>query len=177
MIQYIIPLISAFIGWVIVRFYLNYKISNGNRGKMAKGIGSFAAGIINLDSVTGKLKDPEQLAQLTPAIEVHIDTFLRSKLQEKIPVIAPFIGESTIAKLKEGMMEEINILLPNVLNKYADSLSSKLDIGTLVENKINALTDKDVQLALAAPIRSASMAGAWFGFFIGALNLLITIII
>jgi tetrahydromethanopterin S-methyltransferase subunit B len=176
MILYFIPIISACTGWVAVRFYLNSTLLR-KRKSAAKAIGAYAANLINFDSIADKLKDPAQLQSLSPIIEAHIDTFLRSKLQEKIPMIATFIGESTIVKLKDGMMEEINSLLPQVLGKYADNLSGKLDISSTIESKINNLSNRDILLAMAGPIRSASWTGAWFGLFIGLLNLLITIII
>lgn len=172
MILYLIPFISAGLGWLFTKLYLNSIIKK--RDRVAGHIGTFSSGLINLNSITDKLKDPEQLKALSPTIEAHIEKFLRVKLQEKIPMIATFIGESTIGKLKDGMMEEINILLPDVLGKYADSLGNKLDVGSIVEKKINSLTDTEIQLALAKPLRYACMAGTLLGFIIGLVQLIIT---
>jgi hypothetical protein len=172
---FIIPVISALIGWAFVRFYINSMLIR-QRSSAAKAIGAYAASLINLDSIAEKLKDPAQLQALSRIIETHIDTFLRSKLQEKIPMIATFIGESTIVKLKDGMMEEINLLLPHVLGKYADNLGAKLDLSSTIENKINKLSNRDILLALAKPIRSISFGGAWLGFIIGLVQILLTII-
>lgn len=175
MIIYIIPFISSFIGWSFTKLYLNNLLAK--RSSFAKGIGSFSAGLINMDSITDKLKDPEQLKALSPTIEAHIEKFLRVKLQEKIPVIATFIGEGTIVKLKEGMMEEINSLLPEVLGKYADSLSGKLDIAQVVESKITALTAEHIQNMLGAQLRKIALAGALLGFIIGTVQLLMTLLL
>lgn len=71
-----------------------------------------------------QLANPDTLQQLRPMIEHHLDSFLRVKLKEKMPVIAAFIGENTIVKLKEGMMEEIELLLPEVIARYTSSLTT-----------------------------------------------------
>lgn len=170
----LIPIISAFIGWLFTKMYINRLLNK--RERIAKELGSFSADLINLKSITDKIKDPEQLKAVSPVIEVHIDKFLRVKLQEKIPVIATFIGESTIGKLKEGMMEEINALLPEVLGKYADSIAGKLDIGKTVEEKINALTADKIQALLGNQIRSITIAGALLGLVIGLIQVLLTVI-
>lgn len=173
MILYIIPFISAFIGWLFTKLYINNLLNKKNN--LAKQLGIFSADLVNINSITDKLKDPKQLRALSPTIEVHIEKFLRVKLQEKIPVIATFIGENTIVKLKEGMMEEINSLLPEVLGKYADSLSGKLDIAQLVESKINAFTTQDIQAMLGSTIRKIVLAGALLGFIIGLVQVLLTL--
>lgn len=85
-----------------------------------------AEGIVQ-EMATGtglRLTDPKTLHSLRPMIEHHLDSFLRVKLKEKMPVIAAFIGENTIVKLKEGMMEEIEMLLPEVIARYTSSLTT-----------------------------------------------------
>lgn len=69
---------------------------------------------------------------MRPLIEAHLDTYLRVRLREKMPVIASFIGDSTLVKLKESMIEEIDVLLPQVVQGY---VSSALDV-TVVQDKV-----------------------------------------
>ncbi len=58
------------------------------------------------------------LDTVRPLIEQHLDTYLTVRLKEKMPVIASFIGPATTVKLKESMIEEIDTLLPQVINSY-----------------------------------------------------------
>lgn len=71
---------------------------------------------------------------IRPFIEQHLDTYLSVRLKEKLPVIASFIGPSTTVKLKESMIEEIDTLLPQVINSYVQTEWDR----TKIEEKITA---------------------------------------
>ncbi|MBS1772224.1 MAG: DUF445 family protein [Bacteroidetes bacterium] len=136
--------------------------------------------LIHFDDIIDKLKDPQQLSAVNPVIESHIDTFLRVRLQEKIPVISMFIGESTIGQLKEGMMEEINTLLPQVIAKYADGLSQKVDIEKMVTDKVSNFSSDKLEEILAMVMkkefRFVELIGGVLGFAIGVIQLLLALI-
>jgi len=137
-----------------------------------------ASELIHFDEIASKLKDPQQLAAVSPVIETHIDTFLRVRLAEKIPMIAMFVGEKTIGQLKEGMMEEINTLLPQVIGKYTEGLAEKVDIEKMVTEKVaNFSSDKLEQILVAImskEFRFVEIIGGVLGFMIGLLQILLT---
>ncbi len=100
--------------------------------QIAEQLGRLAATeLLHFDEIVSKVNDPEELKSLSPTIHKHLDTFLQVKLQEKLPIISTFVGESTLAKIKEAMMEEIELLLPEIISQYTDSLHQKLDIEKL----------------------------------------------
>jgi hypothetical protein len=88
------------------------------------------------------LNSPATFQQLSPTIEKHLDNFLKVKLQRKLPVIATFMGDSTLAKIKEGMMEEIEILLPEVIAQYAGTIQQNDNIQTRINHKLSSIFDK-----------------------------------
>lgn len=137
-----------------------------------------ATELINFNDIAAKLKDPKQLESVTPVIEGHIDTFLRVKLQEKLPVVSMFIGDSTIGKLKDGMMEEISSLLPEVISKYADNISQKVDVEKMVTEKVaNFSSDKLEEILTAImnkEFRFVEIIGGVLGFIIGVVQILLT---
>lgn len=195
MVLYLIPFISAFIGWftnwiaIKMLFHpkepvsiLGFKIQGifpKRQAQFAQKLGALVAReLIHFDDIAAKLKDKEQLAAVSPVIESHIDTFLRVKLQEKLPVISMFIGDNTIGKLKEGMMEEINTLLPEVIGKYADGLSQKVDIEKMVTDKVaNFSSDKLEEILVSImnkEFRFVEIIGGVLGFLIGLIQVLLT---
>lgn len=192
---YLIPFISAFIGWftnwIAIKMLFHPKnpikilgftiqgIFPKRQQQFAQKLGVLVATeLLNFDDIGSKLNDPQQLEKVTPYIEEHIDTFLRVKLQEKLPVVSMFIGDSTIGKLKEGMMEEINELLPTVIGKYADNLSQKLDVEKMVTEKVaNFSSDKLEEILVAImnkEFRFVEIIGGVLGFIIGLIQILLT---
>jgi len=133
----LLPLVAAFTGWFTARVLLwmvLYPLAPRKimgitfHGFLLKNQAEIAARVADgvvAELATGKalqIGDSNTLSSLQPMIEQHLDSFLRVKLKEKMPVIASFIGDSTIGKLKEGMMEEIQLLLPEVIATYTSSL-------------------------------------------------------
>ena len=192
---YLIPFISAFIGWftnwIAIKMLFHPKnpikvlgitiqgIFPKRQQQFAQKLGVLVATeLLHFNDIASKLKDPKQLESVTPYIEEHIDTFLRVKLQEKLPVVSMFIGDSTIGKLKEGMMEEINGLLPEVIGKYADNLSQKMDIEKMVTDKVaNFSSDKLEEILTAImskEFRFVEIIGGVLGFLIGVIQILLT---
>lgn len=192
---YLIPFISAFIGWftnwIAIKMLFHPKnpvkvlgitiqgIFPKRQQQFAQKLGVLVATeLLHFNDIASKLKDPKQLESVTPYIEEHIDTFLRVKLQEKLPVVSMFIGDSTIGKLKEGMMEEINGLLPEVIGKYADNLSQKMDIEKMVTDKVaNFSSDKLEEILTAImskEFRFVEVIGGVLGFIIGLIQIFLT---
>ncbi len=197
MLLYLIPFISAFIGWftnwIAIKMLFHPKqpvkvlgitiqgIFPKRQQQFAQKLGVLVATeLLHFNDIAAKLKDPKQLESVTPVIESHIDTFLRVKLQEKLPVVSMFIGDNTIGKLKEGMMEEINGLLPEVIGKYADNLSEKMDVEKMVTNKVaNFSSDKLEEILTAImskEFRFVEIIGGVLGFVIGLIQVILTYI-
>lgn len=197
MIIYLIPFISAFIGyftnWIAIKMLFHPKnpvkflgitfhgIFPKRQKQFAIKLGSVVANeLLHFDEIADKLKDPKQLEALTPTIEAHINTFLEVRLKEKIPVIAMFVTGKTLDKIQEGMMEEINTLLPQIIGQYTDTLKEKIDIEQMVTDKVaNFSSDKleDILFAIMQKeFRFVEILGGVVGFLIGLLQVGISLL-
>jgi len=109
-----------------------------------------------------------------------LDNFLQVKLKEKLPVISMFVGDTTMHKIKEGMMEEISLLLPEIIHQYTDSLSKKVDIQKMVTEKVtNFSSDKLEQILLAVMKKEfwfLELVGCILGFLIGLIQMGLSVI-
>lgn len=188
------PVTSAFIGWFTtwLAFYMLFHPRNPIRifgitiqGIFPKRQTVFAAKLgavvgkelIHFDEIARQIKDPEALAKVMPGIEAHIDTFLNEKLKEKLPIIGMFVGQGTMVKIKEGLLEEINLMLPEVIGQYADNLSQKIDVEKMVTEKINQFSSDKLEEILHSVLkkefRLVELICGVFGFVIGCIQLLL----
>jgi uncharacterized membrane protein YheB (UPF0754 family) len=192
---YLIPFISAFIGWftnwIAIKMLFHPKnpvkflgitihgIFPKRQKQFAEKLGVLVATeLINFDEIATRLKDPSQLRELGPVIETHLDNFLQVKLKEKLPVISMFVGDGMMGKIKEGMMEEIELLLPEVIAKYTDSISQKMDVKKMVTEKVAAFSSDKLESILVAimskEFRFVEIIGGVLGFLIGLMQILLT---
>ncbi|HTM67281.1 MAG TPA: DUF445 family protein [Flavipsychrobacter sp.] len=192
---YLIPFISAFIGWftnwIAIKMLFHPKepkrilgitfhgIFPKRQQQFAKKLGVLVATeLLHFDEIAERIKDPENLGELAPFIETHIDEFLQVKLKEKLPVISMFVGEGMLQKIKEGLMEEINVLLPQLIDKFTGKLSASIDIEKIVTEKVaNFSSDKLEEILVSImqkEFRFVEIIGGVLGFIIGLLQVLLT---
>lgn len=185
MIIYLLPFITALTGYCIHKLFLFLLFSPSDKTtfigipiqgfiparqkQLAADIAqTLTAGFLDLNKITAPVKDPKQLEAVKPLIAEQIDHFLNHKLKEKLPVISMFIGSGTVDKVKEGLMEEIDILLPKLIGQYIDNLVSKTDVKGLITVKISELSTQQIKNALLPAIaKPLSILGTLSGFAAG----------
>jgi len=186
------PFVAAFTGWFTtwLAIYMLFHPRNPKRIlgitiqgvfpkrqlQVAQQLGKIVAKeLIHFDEIAGQLQDPELLKQLTPTIEKHLDHFLAVKLKEKMPVISMFVGSGTLDKIKEGMLEEIEQLLPEIITQYTSSLSSKIDIEKMVTEKVAAFSSDKLEAVLEAVMKKEfwflEIVALVMGFLIGLVQM------
>jgi uncharacterized membrane protein YheB (UPF0754 family) len=113
-----------------------------------------------------------------PAIETHVDDFLRNRLSVEMPVISMFIGDKTINKLKAAFMKEIETLFPLVMKQYAGNLKTEFDLEDIVIKKVSGLSSKELekklQETMSKEFRLVEITGAVIGFIIGVVQVVLT---
>ena len=193
----LIPLLSAFTGWVIIRLlfrmlfrplypqkllgYTWQGVLPGKKPQIADRIGKLvAAEFSSFTTIEQKISDPKNFEKVKPLIETHIDDFLRNKLKEEMPMISMFIGDKTINSLKTIFIKEIETLFPQVMQQFAGNLKNELNLEQLVSSRIAALSPEQIESLLyrnmIKEIRIASLFGAAIGLFIGMIQLAIILL-
>ncbi len=175
MFLYFFPVIAALIGWIANLIFVNYlfrKVIPSKAPAMAGLAGKYVSDkVLNVDRLAATLTDPQKLEALRPMIESHIDVFLKEKLKEKMPAIAMFIGEKTIDMMKNSLMDEIDLLLPNLLGKYVSGLGDKLDVEKMLVAKLKELPEGKLEALLQQHLgrekRLFQLFGAITGLVIG----------
>lgn len=191
---FLIPALSAFIGWVInwvtIKILFHPRTATKIVGISFQGIfpkrqQEFALTLgklvstefLSFDNLEEKITSPENLKKILPMIETHIDDFLRHRLKEEMPMISMFIGDKTISTLKKSFMKEIETLFPLVMKQYAANLKTDLDLEQLVVKKIMGLSgdnlEKMLYQSLSKELRLLKMMGAVIGLCIGILQIIL----
>ena len=194
---FLIPIISAFIGWftnwIAIKMLFHPREPKKILGVTFQGIfpknqQQFAAKLgklvgeelLSFKDISSKITNPENVDKLMPFVDEHIDYFLRIKLAEKMPVISMFIGDKTIGELKIVFMEELKTLFPSLMQNYMTNLQQDLDLEEIVTQKVTAFSSDKLEDILnsimSKEFRFIEIIGAVLGFIIGLLQIVITLI-
>ena len=145
-IFFIVPLVTAVLGWLLHRLILAIALSPKRLRNLIQqvSIPLDNSNIIPFEKIGSSIGSPEQIKKILPLIEVHIDDFLNNKLSQEMPMISMFIGDKTIGKLKGTFLNEIEKMLPAVLSKFTGNLSTSIKPGSMIAQKFNEMTDKEI---------------------------------
>jgi len=193
----LIPLSSAFSCWLFAKITLTILFRPHHRktiagikfqgilpakqSAFADRIGKFVAEqFFSMKLIEQKITNPDNLQKIMPAIEDHIDDFLRNKLKKEMPVISMFIGDKTVTSMKKVFMTELENLFPQIMRSYANNLVNDLNIEQLVVQKIAALSITEIEKAfyqnLSKEIRAIKLVSISLGLIIGSLAMLVIIL-
>jgi uncharacterized membrane protein YheB (UPF0754 family) len=193
---FIIPVISAFIGWmttwVAIKMLFHphkpkkilgvtfYGVFPKRQQQFAEKLGMLVKTVFSFDDIEQKISDPDNLKKIMPTIETHVDDFLRNRLSVEMPVISMFIGDKTINKLKTAFMKEIETLFPLVMKQYAGNLKTEFDLEDIVIKKVSGFSseelEKILQQAMSKEFRLVKIAGAVIGLIIGVVQFVIMVL-
>ena len=191
----IIPVISAFIGWitnwVAIKMLFHPRepkkilgitfqgIFPKRQVQFAEKLGKvISSELVSFDDIERKVTDPNNLKRIMPVVEEHIEHFLKEKLKEKMPMIGMFLGEQTIFQFKTIFVEELGELFPVIMKNYMGTLQSDLDLERIVIEKVSKFsTDKFEHILnqiMSKEFKFIEIIGGVLGFLIGLLQVLIT---
>lgn len=191
---FLVPVISAFIGWfanwIAIKMLFHPRQPKRFPGitfqgiipkrqrqfaeKLAKLISSE---LISFGDIEEKITSNSNLEAIMPAVEAHIDDFLRHKLGKAMPMIGMLIGDRTINELKGVFMAELKEIFPDVMKQYMKQMKHQLDLENIVIEKVNSFsTDKLESVffqSISKELRLVQFAGATVGFLAGIIQVLI----
>ena len=94
---------------------------------------------------------------ILPFIDTNLDSFFKERLVQKLPIISMFIGEKTIAQLKEVFIEELRQLFPDLISQLSKSVQ---------EDFLSTLSIKWAPI-LETVLINATQKLRWISFLIG----------
>src|SRR4051812_46530054 len=175
---YFLPLISAFIGWLISRLGINlfFKRIQSQQKTLAAQAGNFVAAGFSLDDLTAKLTNEEAIEKILPVAEEHIDHFLRVKLPAAMPMLSMFISDKLVADMKAIFMAELKELFPAIITQYLSNAKSTIAIDRIIASKIETMDMKNVKATLHGTLSMVALFGALIGFLTGLFQIFLTLI-
>jgi len=190
----LIPISCAFSCWLVIKVFfaalfhpqnpksiLGIKVQGilpAKQSAIASKTGKLVAEqFFSMKAIEEKITDPSNLQKIMPAIEEHIDDFLRNKLKKEMPFIGVFVGDKTINSLKKVFITELETLFPRIMSNYASNLVNDLNLEQLVSQKIAAVSIREVETNFrqnfSKELRLTGVISGLIGLFIGLVVMLI----
>ena len=191
----LIPLISAFIGWItnLIAIKMLFHPRNPIRflgitvqgifpkrqAQFAEKLGTLVANeLIHFDEIERKITSPETIQKALPLIDQHVEHFIQNKLKEEIPLLSMFISSETMQSIKKGIVHEVEVIFPSLISQMTGHLRSELDIQKLVTEKVKDFSSDKLESILNAIMKKefvfVEIIGGILGFLIGLLQVVLS---
>ncbi len=161
MYLFVIPFMSAILGWFIAWLFIKAIFMSWNGGLKNK-IES-----IQIESILSQSTTNAQFKALIPLIDTQFDQFFTHKLGEKMPMISMFIGDKTVTQLKSIFLEELELIFPAILNQFLHN--TKQDFTNNIETKWRAILEP----TLLKATRKFRIIAFAIGLFWGIITLIL----
>lgn len=182
------PVLCAFIGWltnyVAVKMLfrprnpLNLGICTvqgvfpKRKSALAENLGQMVEkNLINHTDIQKTLADPALHKIFSGVAEEKVNDFLENRLAGLNPMIAMFLNDDMKDKIRGMLMEELDGMLPELLEKAAGELEKRLVISELVKEKVEGFSNDKVEALLFGVMkrefRFIELVGGVLGFLIG----------
>ena len=97
---------------------------------------------------------------------------------EKYPITSIFFGAKRKAQIKADLLVEVERAVPELMNAYAAQIDEKIDIESIVTEKVanlnSEMLEKMMNNILKSEFKFIEWVGAILGFIIGIVQLLIS---
>ena len=160
-----LPLLVASFGWLISWGFIKLLFFPHQNLRMAgrqwQSLFAKKAGQISMHQILPQLTEGDSFQKLLPFIDAKLDEFFKERLVQKMPIISMFIGDKTIAQLKEVFLEELAQIFPALLSQFTQSTATTFLLN--IETKWS----KKLETYLLKATQKIRMIAFFFGFIWG----------
>ena len=184
---YLLPFIAALIGWVTnyvaikMLFHprneirlLGFKMQGifpKRKDMLAKRLGALVSSkLFSLEALKQEFASDKIEAEILETMEIEIESYIRSKLKEKAPILSRLVNEKMISQVTTRIHKEMEVLVPKMMARINHKLDT-LDIEELVYQRVSHFSNERIEDLLMGVMRKElrfiELAGAALGFAIG----------
>ena len=161
----LLPLLVAGFGWLISWGFIKLLFFPHRSirvvGIQWQSLFSKKAGQISVHQILPELTQGDSFQKILPFIDVKLDEFFKERLVQKMPIISMFIGDKTIAELKEVFLEELHQIFPALLSQFTQSTAAAFLFN------IELKWSKKLETYLLKATQKLRIAAFFFGFIWG----------
>jgi uncharacterized membrane protein YheB (UPF0754 family) len=190
---YVLPFISAIIGYVTnyfaikMLFYPKRSINlvlfrvqgifPKRKTLLARRMARLVAEeLLSMDQLKEEIDRQATQGQIRNAIEEEVERYLRDKVEALNPIVKTLLNDHRIAQIRDKICLEIESFIPRITHQFFTRLDM-VNLENLVYERVVSFTSdklEDMMMSvIQKELRFIEWAGAFLGFIIGVLQVLL----
>lgn len=123
----------------------------------------------------------KNLNKIKLSLEDKLSNYFESTFVQKYPMAARLLPKKAKLRIQEEILEEVEKLVPVLIQSQVQHLESNLDIEDIITRKVNSLSgerlEKIIWDILAEEFKFIEWVGAFLGFTIGLIQVILGFIL
>ena len=194
-IVFALPVIAAGIGWITnflaVKMLFHPKsevkllglriqgVFPKRQAALAQKLGDIVSEeLFSIKEVTGKIENMATSEDFLKSLSGKVEKTLSEKLLKAFPMLSMFLNDEMMAKVSGLFLSELKELLVDLSKLLSNKLESEIDIRQTVKEKVENFSSDKLEGMLYSimkkEFRFIEIVGAFLGFAIGTVQLLLT---
>ncbi|MGL5520747.1 MAG: DUF445 domain-containing protein [Cetobacterium sp.] len=137
--------------------------------------------LISLDDITKKLENANLDVEMERVIDSILEKKLASEITTRFPMIAMFLNESALNKIKDAIKGSIMENKDQIIGMLFETLEKNVDFKEIIVEKVDAFSLEELEritFSLAKKeLKHIEVVGAILGGLIGVAQFFITVLI
>lgn len=137
--------------------------------------------LISLDDITKKLENANLDVEMERVIDSILEKKLASEITTKFPMIAMFLNESALNKIKDAIKGSIMENKDQIIGMLFETLEKNVDFKEIIVEKVDGFSLEELEritFSLAKKeLKHIEIIGAILGGLIGVVQFVITVFI
>lgn len=137
--------------------------------------------LISLEDITKKLENADLDIEMEKVIDSILEKKLASEITTRFPMIAMFLNESALNKIKDAIKESIMENKEQIIEMLFETLEKNVDFKEIIVEKVDAFSLKELERIIFSlakkELKHIEIIGAILGGIIGVVQFVITVFI
>ncbi len=130
-----------------------------------------ATELLSIDDLKEKLLTEEGKEKLFDATQEKMDHFLEEKMPKKFPLLSMFASKKIKYEIRDAMLGEVKIQLPEMMDSYLNHVEQTVDIEAMISEKFGELSSDRLEEVmneiLSKEFKFIELVGGVIGIIVG----------
>jgi uncharacterized membrane protein YheB (UPF0754 family) len=127
--------------------------------------------LLSIEDIKERVVTEESMSKIYDTVEVKMDNFLENKVQKKFPLVSLFATRKLKMEIRDEMLAEVRLQLPDMMNSYIRHFEDNLDIEEMIAEKFSLLSSDRLEQVmneiLSKEFKFIEILGGIIGFIVG----------
>ncbi len=130
--------------------------------------------LLSIDDIKEKVVTEDSMDNIFKQVEIKMNNFLEGRMLEKFPFLSLLASKKLKNSIRDQMLVEVKVQLPDMMDKYISHFEENLDIQAMITEKFSELSSDRLEQVmndiLSKEFKFIEILGGVIGLIVGLIQ-------